>query len=31
MSAALNNLENQLQIFVEIVRQVQKIVSNFQP
>jgi mediator of RNA polymerase II transcription subunit 10 len=31
MSAALENLENQLELFVENVRQVHLIVSNFQP
>jgi mediator of RNA polymerase II transcription subunit 10 len=31
MSAALENLENQLELFVENVRQVKIIVSDFQP
>jgi mediator of RNA polymerase II transcription subunit 10 len=31
MSAALENLENQIELFVENVRQVKIIVSDFQP
>ena len=31
MSAALENLENQLELFIENVRQVKIIVSDFQP
>jgi mediator of RNA polymerase II transcription subunit 10 len=31
MSAPLENLENQLELFVENVRQVKIIVSDFQP